>query len=169
MFITARRTADELDLELQGDWRATQFQAIEAELQAIDLGGARRARVAPGMAQLDLSGAWLLRDFLERARKAGVESSFNGAVPSALTLVERTYTGEMPARVSGLDWLDPEHAVEQIGRGTVYSWRRLLDGLDFFGCCVRSRAFAACDLSPSHATSTTPASPRFRLSRSSVF
>ena len=145
MFITARRTADELDLQLQGDWRATQFQAIEAELQAIDLGGARRARVAPGTAQLDLSGAWLLRDFLERARKAGVESSFDGAVPSALTLVERTYTGEMPARVSGLDWLSPEHAVEQIGRGAVYSWGRLLDGLDFFGrvCLALLRALTS--------------------------
>jgi phospholipid/cholesterol/gamma-HCH transport system permease protein len=133
MFITARRTADELELELQGEWRATQFEAIEAELKAVDLSGARHARVAPGTARLDLSGAWLLRDFLDRARKAGVESSFEGAVPSALTLVERTYTGEMPARVSGHEWLDPERAVESIGRSTVRSLRKALDGLDFFG------------------------------------
>ena len=144
MFITARRTADELNLELQGEWRATEFGAIEAELKAIDLAGARRARVTPGTARLDLSGAWLLRDFLDRARKAGVEPSFDGAEPSALTLVERTYTGELPARSSGHDWLNPEHAVEQIGRRTVRSWLNLLDGLDFFGrvCAALLRSFA---------------------------
>jgi len=144
MFITARRSADELELELQGDWRATQIAAIDAELQAIDLAGARHARVSPGNARIDLSGAWLLREFLERVHMAGVESSFNGEEPSALRLVERTYTGEMPARVSGLDWLNPEHAVEQIGRRTVRSWLNLLDGLDYFGrvCTVLLRALA---------------------------
>jgi phospholipid/cholesterol/gamma-HCH transport system permease protein len=142
MFITARRTADELDLVLQGEWRATQATAIEAELQAIDLAGARRARVSPGSAELDLSGAWLLRDFLERAHKAGIVSSFDGVEPPALRLVERTYTGEMPARVSGHDWLSPEHAVEQIGRRTVRSWLIILHGLDFVGriCMALLRA-----------------------------
>jgi phospholipid/cholesterol/gamma-HCH transport system permease protein len=145
MFITARRSADELNLELQGEWRATQFQAIEAELQRIDLAGARHVRVVAGTAQLDLSGAWLLREFLERARKAGVESSFDGTVPSALRLVERTYTGEMPARVAANEWLSPEQAVEQIGRRTVSSWLSVLDGLDFFGrvCVALVRSLGA--------------------------
>ncbi|MGA2562468.1 MAG: ABC transporter permease [Steroidobacteraceae bacterium] len=145
MFITARRSADELNLELQGEWRATQFQAIEAELQRIDLAGARHVRVVAGTAQLDLSGAWLLREFLERARTAGVESSFDGTVPSALRLVERTYTGEMPARVAANEWLSPEQAVEQIGRRTVSSWLSVLDGLDFFGrvCVALVRSLGA--------------------------
>jgi phospholipid/cholesterol/gamma-HCH transport system permease protein len=133
MFITARRGADELVLELTGEWRATQSQAIEAELRAIDFAGARRARVATGSSQLDLSGAWLLHDFLDRARKAGLDTRFEGAAPSALTLVERTYSGEMPSRVSESEWLHPERAVEGIGRRAVRGWESFLAGLEFGG------------------------------------
>jgi phospholipid/cholesterol/gamma-HCH transport system permease protein len=137
MFVTAQRSADQLNLQLQGEWRAAQFSAIEAELNSIELAGARHARVAAGSALLDLSGAWLLREFLQRAHNAGVESSFEGAEPSALRLIERTYTGEMPAHVVRHEWLDPEQAVEQLGRRTVHNWLNLLDGLQFIGhVCV---------------------------------
>ena len=122
-----------MNLQLQGEWRAAQFAAIEAELNSIELTGARHARVAMGSAQLDLSGAWQLREFLQRAHKAGVESSFEGAEPSALRLIERTYTGEMPAHVASHEWLDPEQAVEQLGRRTVHNWLSLLYALEFIG------------------------------------
>ncbi|HXR19570.1 MAG TPA: ABC transporter permease [Steroidobacteraceae bacterium] len=142
MFITARRSADVLNLELQGEWRATQSAAIEAELSAIDLAGARRARVVAGGSHVDLSGAWLLHDFLDRARKAGLDPRFEDAVPSALMLVERTYAGEMPARVSESEWLDPERAVEDLGRRAVRGWQSLLAGLEFGGrvCVALMRA-----------------------------
>ncbi|MGA8709287.1 MAG: ABC transporter permease [Steroidobacteraceae bacterium] len=133
MFITARRSAEQLSLELTGDWRATDTDAIEAELQAIDFAGATRARLAIGSANFDLSGAWLLHDFLERARKAGLQPQFEGPPPSTLTLVERTYSGEIPARVSDDEWLNPERAFEDIGRRAVRGWRGLLAGLDFAG------------------------------------
>src|SRR3984957_10195406 len=133
MFVTAQRSADQLNLQLQGEWRAAQFSAIEAELNSIELAGARHARVAAGTALLDLSGAWLLREFLQRAHNAGIESSFEGAEPSALRLIERTYTGAMPAPVTHHEWLDPEHAVEQLGRRTVRNWLNLLDALNFIG------------------------------------
>ncbi len=133
MFITARRSADELALELSGEWRAAESQAIEAELRAIDLSGARRARIAPGGSQLDLSGAWLLHDFLNRARKAGLDTQFDGTAPSALQLVERTYSGETPARVAESEWLRPDRAVEGIGRRAVRVWRGLIAGFEFGG------------------------------------
>ncbi len=133
MFITARRSAEELFLELQGEWHATQAQAIEAELAAVELSGARRARLAAGAARLDLSSAWLLHDFLDRARKAGLEPRFEGAPPPALALVERTYSGEMPERPAEPEWLDPERAVEDIGRRAVRGWQSLLAGLAFAG------------------------------------
>jgi phospholipid/cholesterol/gamma-HCH transport system permease protein len=133
MFITARRNAEELTLELQGEWRATQTEAIEAELKAIDFTGARRALLAAGSSHLDLSGAWLLHDFLDRARKAGLEPRFDGAAPTALALVERTYAGEMPSQVGDSDWLDPERAIEDIGRRAVRGWRSFVAGLEFAG------------------------------------
>jgi phospholipid/cholesterol/gamma-HCH transport system permease protein len=133
MFITARRSADQLSLELQGDWRATQSQAIEAELRSIDFSGARSAQLDAGSSRLDLSGAWLLHDFLKRARAAGLEPRFVGAAPSALALVERTNTGETPALVRDEEWLNPERAVEGIGRRAVRSWQGLLATIDFIG------------------------------------
>jgi phospholipid/cholesterol/gamma-HCH transport system permease protein len=145
MFITARRNAEELSLELQGNWRATQSAAIEAELKAIDFSGARSARVAAGSSNLDLSGAWLLHDFLERARKAGLNPSFDGGTPAALTLVERTYTGEIPAHPGATEWLDPEQAVESIGRRAVRGWRSALAGSEFVGrvCLALLRALTS--------------------------
>jgi len=133
MFITARRSADQLTLTLTGHWRATESGAIEAELRAIDFSGARQARLAVGASSLDLSGAWLLHDFLERARQAGLEPRFEGETPSALALVERTYSGEIPARVTESEWLDPERAVAGLGRRAVSGWRSFAMGLEFAG------------------------------------
>jgi phospholipid/cholesterol/gamma-HCH transport system permease protein len=133
MFITARRSADLLNLELQGNWRASDSAAIEAELRAIDFGGASRALLAMGSSSLDLSGAWLLHDFLQRARQAGLEPRFDGEAPSALTLVERTYTGEIPARVSDEEWLDLERAVAGLGRRAIGGWENFLSGVEFAG------------------------------------
>jgi phospholipid/cholesterol/gamma-HCH transport system permease protein len=145
MFITARRSADQLDLTLQGDWRATQTDAIEAELRSIDFGGARRAQLDAGSSRLDLSGAWLLHDFLDRARAAGLDLRFVGAAPSALTLVERTYSGETPSLAADDEWLNPERAVEGIGRRAVRSWNAMLAALEFGGrtCIALVRALTS--------------------------
>jgi phospholipid/cholesterol/gamma-HCH transport system permease protein len=133
VFIAVRRTQDELHLELLGEWRAAQFPQIELELRGIELDGTRRARIDPGSAQLDLAGAWLLRSFLQRAHDAGVEVRFEGEPPAALTLLERTATGEMPPQLGHEDWLRPAHAVEGLGRRTVRGWNELLGGLDLVG------------------------------------
>jgi phospholipid/cholesterol/gamma-HCH transport system permease protein len=144
-FISAQRSADQLHLTLQGEWRATMSASIEAELAAIDFTGARKARLDAGGSRLDLSGAWLLHDFLERARKAGLDPRFEGAAPSSLTLVERTYSGEIPARVEDHEWLNPERAVEGIGRRAVHSWLALLVALEFAGrvCIAVLRALVS--------------------------
>ena len=145
MFITAQRNADQLNLTLQGEWHATRSESIEAELAAIDFAGARTARLDAGSSRLDLSGAWLLHDFLDRARKAGLEPRFEGEEPSALALVERTYAGEMPSRVDDNEWLNPERAVEGIGRRTVRTWYGLLAALEFGGrvCIALLRALVS--------------------------
>jgi phospholipid/cholesterol/gamma-HCH transport system permease protein len=137
VYIASRRTQDELHLELLGEWRAALLPQIELELRGIDLGGVRRARIRPGDSQLDLSGAWLLRSFLQRARDAGVEPDFDGAPPAALTLLEHTATGELPPQLRQEEWLRPAHAVEGIGRRTVRGWHELQGGLTLVGrICV---------------------------------
>ncbi|HEX4025516.1 MAG TPA: ABC transporter permease [Steroidobacteraceae bacterium] len=142
--LTARREAEQLSLELSGEWHARQFRQIEAELTALDLSGLRRASIAAGQAHLDLTGAWLLRDFLRRARAAGVETRFADAAPPTLLLVDRTLTGEVPEQTQHIEWLAPATAVEDIGRHTIRSVRELIAAVSFVGhaTVLLLRAFA---------------------------
>jgi phospholipid/cholesterol/gamma-HCH transport system permease protein len=133
MFIRARRRAEQLDLDLTGSWRAAEAAAIESELAGIELAGARQATLSAADASFDLSGAWLLHDFLQRARLAGITAQFEGTEPSALALIERTYSGEMPVEVRHEPSPGPESAVEDLGRRTVRGWHGLLLALDFGG------------------------------------
>jgi phospholipid/cholesterol/gamma-HCH transport system permease protein len=144
VFIAARTTRDELQLELLGEWRAAVFPQIERELRGIDFGGARRASVRPGSSQLDLSGAWLLRAFLQRARDAGVEARFDGEPPPAFALLEHTATGELPPQLRQEEWL-PAQAVEGLGRHTVRGWNELLGALDLLGriCIALARGLGS--------------------------
>ncbi len=75
MFITARRNAEVLSLELQGEWRATQSGGHRGRTQSHRFQRRAQLRVTVGSSHLDLSGAWLLHDFLERARKARPRSA----------------------------------------------------------------------------------------------
>jgi phospholipid/cholesterol/gamma-HCH transport system permease protein len=133
MYLSVQRDAEALSLELRGHWRAPAFAAIAAELQAVDLLGAKRLQISAQDGRLDLSGAWLLREFLERARSVGLAVSFQGGEPATLALLSRCIAGELPPQARGGDWLDPALAVEGIGRRAVRGARRLASGIDFIG------------------------------------
>jgi phospholipid/cholesterol/gamma-HCH transport system permease protein len=133
MYLTARRDADELQLALSGEWHALRFNDIETELGTVDLAGLRRVNIAAGQAQLDLTGAWLLRDFVDRARAAGAAIEFQGPEPATLALVERCKTGDITAQTHSLEWLDPAQAVEGLGRHAVRGLQSIDGGLSFLG------------------------------------
>ena len=133
MYLTARRDAQQLNLELSGEWRALRFADIEAELEAVDFSDVSRVEIGASQAQLDLTGAWLLRDFIDRMRAAGATIHFREAEPATLGLVERCRTGEISVHTHGIEWLDPAHAVEGIGRRAVRGLQRPPDGLSFLG------------------------------------
>jgi phospholipid/cholesterol/gamma-HCH transport system permease protein len=141
MYLTARRVADQLELTLSGEWRALRFADIETELGTVDVAGVRRVTVAAGQAQLDLTGAWVLRDFVERARAAGAVVEFPGGEPATLVLVERCQSGELPAHAHAhahahfhrLEWAEPAHAVEGVGRHAVRILQSIEGGLSFIG------------------------------------
>jgi phospholipid/cholesterol/gamma-HCH transport system permease protein len=140
MYLTARRLADQLELTLSGEWRALQFSDIETELGAVDVAGVRSVNVVAGQAQLDLTGAWLLRDFVDRTRAAGTMVEFRGGEPATLELVERCKSGEMHAHAHAhlhlhLHDLEaaPAHALEGVGREAVRALRSIDGGLTFIG------------------------------------
>src|SRR5579863_586269 len=140
MYLTARRVADQLELTLSGEWRALQFSDIDIELGAVDVAGVRSVNVVAGQAQLDLTGAWLLRDFVDRARAAGASIEFQGGEPATLLLVERCKTGAFHAHAHAhlhlhLHDLEaaPAHAVEGVGRHAVRALQSIDGGLSFIG------------------------------------
>jgi phospholipid/cholesterol/gamma-HCH transport system permease protein len=140
MYLTARRVADELELTLSGEWRALRFSDIETELGALDVGGLRRVNIAAAQAQLDLTGAWLLRDFVDRTRAGGTAVEFEGGEPPTLALVERCKTGDMQPHAHvqlhpHLHHLEsaPAHALEGVGRQAVRALQSIDGGLTFIG------------------------------------
>jgi len=82
MSVEVRRTDEGLELELTGEWVAQRITLLESGLAAVDLAAARQLSIATErITALDLSGAWALRKFLQRARAAGAAVRFRGTPP----------------------------------------------------------------------------------------
>jgi phospholipid/cholesterol/gamma-HCH transport system permease protein len=137
VYCTTQRHADHVELALHGQWRAAQLAAIQAELAGVALAGTRQLQLRAADAHFDLSGAWLLHDYLGVVTAAGVEVRFAGPVPAALALIRRTLPDGAPgAGASGellAEWLDPAVAVEDLGRRAVSAWQLFESLLAFLG------------------------------------
>jgi phospholipid/cholesterol/gamma-HCH transport system permease protein len=131
MSVEVRRTEEGLELELTGEWVAGRIKALETGLAAVDLAAARRLSIATaGVTTLDLSGAWLLRRFLSRARTAGADVRFLGTAPGQLRLLEETLKDEALAAPRRAPRTEPLTA---IGRVAVGAGHDLFGGLAFVG------------------------------------
>ena len=136
MAVEVRRTAAGLQLDLTGEWGMREVEAERAQLQAIDLGAVHEVKVSTrGVDSLELSGAWALREFLQRARAAGVTVSFDGTPPDQLRLLDETLketaatTAPPPATAAPLE----HKLLYDIGRYVVRAWRDMVASLAFLG------------------------------------
>lgn len=131
MSVEVRRTSEGLELELTGEWVAERIKALETRLAAVDLAAARQLSIATaGLTALDLSGAWLLRRFLSRARTAGADVRFVGAAPGQLRLLDETLKDETAGAPRRAARTEPLTA---IGRVAVGAGHDLFGGLAFLG------------------------------------
>ena len=140
-YLKTQRQAQQLRLELEGEWRLRHFDAIEAALAAVDLSDARQVNVDTQAIELDFGGAWLLRDFTRRARSSGLEVEFTGGTPAMMALLSRCMAGEIPAETRELLALRPalavEGVVEHVGRRAVRFGHDVRAVLHFVGAvCV---------------------------------
>jgi len=132
-YLTVRRDADSLELDLTGEWRALQLAEIDAALKPVDLAGVRHVVIATdNLTALDLSGAYRLHALLGRARESGAEVSFKGTQPDQLRLIDKTLEEDASKASTGNpdDELLP---VAQIGRGAIRRVKDLRKGLAFLG------------------------------------
>jgi phospholipid/cholesterol/gamma-HCH transport system permease protein len=140
--LVARRSADELHLDLAGEWRVAALLEMDRTLGAIDLAGVRHVRVdTTRLSVLDFSAAWRLREFIERVRQLDGEIVFDGGEPEQLRLITDCLVREPyrpPPGAEG-EGIEP---VEAIGRQVVRRWRDVVAALNFTGRIV-STAFGA--------------------------
>src|SRR5437879_9605614 len=95
MSVEVRRTGEDLELELTGEWVAERFAALETALASVDLAAAQQLSIGTRrLTTLDLSGAWVLRRFVRRARAAGAAVRFLGTQPDQLRLLDETLKEE---------------------------------------------------------------------------
>ena len=141
--LSARRSADELHLDLSGEWRVATLAEMDRTLGGIDLAGVRHVHVDTSkLAVLDFSAAWRLREFIERVRQLDGEISFEGGEPEQLRLItdclaRAPYRPPPGEEVGG--GIEP---VEAIGRQVVRRWRDVVAAMDFTGRIMSSAARA---------------------------
>jgi len=133
MHLSLERDGAKLEVELAGSWRGADLPAIEAELAAIPLPGVRELKIAMSDSlELDLAGAWALREWTQAAEAAGATVEFEGERPGQLELIESTLTGKVhqwPATSSEPSF----EPVSALGRHVTRRVRSLTAALDFMG------------------------------------
>ena len=133
MHLSQRRNGDNLEVELSGNWRGGELPAIEAEIASVSLAGATSLRVhVPESVQMDLAGAWRLREWLESAEHAGVTVAYEGDRPGQIDLIDTTLSDRRRATPasSSEPLFEP---VSALGRHVTRRWDSFKLALDFIG------------------------------------
>ncbi len=137
MFVEVGTAGAQVELELTGEWRALQIGEIERALNAVELPGSSAIRIGTQrLIALDLTGAWALRDFVQRARAAGREVTFTGSSPDQLRLLDELHaSAEAAGSPAAAPPTFPEHSalLATIGRHAVRAGADMVDGLGFLG------------------------------------
>ena len=133
MHLTLERDGANLEVELAGSWRGADLPAIDAELAAVPFAGTRTLRVTvPESVELDLAGAWILREWLKRAEASGVTVEFAGAPPGQIELIDSTLAGKVHATPPSSS--EPSfEPVSALGRHVTRRVLALNAALDFIG------------------------------------
>lgn len=134
MLFEAERSGDKTTLRLRGGWCIDHLREMETALVEFPAGRERVDLDYSGIQTLDLSGAWLLRGWLDRAKAAGTNIQVVGQAPSHFAfldeLLERK-AGETPAPDEpGTSLRD---AVLWVGRASVQQAKQTRDAIGFFG------------------------------------
>jgi phospholipid/cholesterol/gamma-HCH transport system permease protein len=129
------RTGDALTVRLNGAWRIDNIAAIEAALARLPQEGARRLVVdAQSLEELDLSGAWLLRERLQALQNAGGRVEFAGEPPSQFAFLEEItaqQTVQEPVAEEAPGSL--RDAIAWIGREAVQQRNQMVDATGYLG------------------------------------
>jgi phospholipid/cholesterol/gamma-HCH transport system permease protein len=155
MPVATQVSGDTLTLRLEGDCSIDRVGEIERELGALPLQSIRQITVVSNqLKRLDLSAAWLIRNFLNAASEQGAAIDYQGTKPANLDFVEdMTHEDSIVAH----DHIEPSVpisvAIEALGKNFLGHVRRARASLEFFG-----RVLASVGVALSHPKRLRPAS-----------
>jgi phospholipid/cholesterol/gamma-HCH transport system permease protein len=133
-FVDSHCEAGQTLLGLKGAWTVANVAAIQRELATVDLAGRTGLSIdATTATSLDLSGAWVLEDYLGRAQALGIAVAFRGPAPDLLRVVRQALAQDAtthPGDGVAEPWANP---VQIIGRNAVESLHDVSKGLAFVG------------------------------------
>ena len=129
------RSGDHPTLRLRGAWCIDNLPEMESALAQLDADRRHSRLDLSGIETLDLSGAWLLRNWLERCKSAGARMTVVGDRPEHFAFLDelleqrggKATAGAEPGPASLRD------AIGWIGRGAVQQAKQTRDAIGFFG------------------------------------
>jgi phospholipid/cholesterol/gamma-HCH transport system permease protein len=137
MFFQTQREGTQIALRLEGAWHSDNLATISSALEQLDTAGARTLACDIGTASFDLSGAWLLNDYLARLEQQGLKAGFSATPPDWLALIERTSGANAGVSIEERDTphhkMEPATAIHNLGRRAVAAWALVDSWLDFVG------------------------------------
>nr|WP_298716701.1 MlaE family lipid ABC transporter permease subunit [uncultured Steroidobacter sp.] len=134
MLFESERSGDGLTLRLRGGWCIDNLREIESSLAQLSEQSRHVRLDFGGIETLDLSGAWLLRNWLERARSAGGRIEVVGERPAHFAFLDELLEQKRPEPGQAAE-ASPSlrDAVVWIGRGAVQQARQTREAVGFFG------------------------------------
>jgi phospholipid/cholesterol/gamma-HCH transport system permease protein len=135
VLLESQRTGDALTLRLRGAWRIENVAEIEDALREVEAASSGRVLIDCSAVQsIDLSGAWLLQQHIERAKVDGTNVEFVGKVPEHFTfirdIVEQGSEVDHVAETGSRSFHD---AIVWLGRTSVIQARQARQAMIFVG------------------------------------
>lgn len=133
VLLETSQSGDARTLSLSGAWCIENVARMEGELAQLSAQSQSQVRVdCSGLDTLDLSGAWLLRQYLASVRAAGGLVEFVGEPPAHFAFIDDFITQQQaqPAPASTPSWRD---TLAWVGRTSVQRVDEAREGVGYFG------------------------------------
>ncbi len=133
MFLSQQHRDGVLTVSVTGRWLIENAVAIRQELATLGTAASESLRVDTArLEELDLTGAWLLYDWVARTGASRRHVEWLGTTPEQVRFIERTLT-EPPKPPVDDEALDLAAPVRQLGRWTIRRGIAFRSGLAYFG------------------------------------
>lgn len=128
------RSGEQSTLRLRGAWCIDNLSEMENALARVAAGRVNFRIDFSGIETLDLSGAWLLRDWVERSQSAGASMTVVGERPPHFAFLDELLEQQAGKKAAaGPDGNALRDALIWLGRGAVQRAGHMRDAVGFFG------------------------------------